>query len=223
MTSDQLGAGQEQKLNGSLVSVKEDEESTVIVITDASTGSQSRWSRALQVGTGGHPSFPACVLSGHLMIRAVLTLAIMQQTETASSGAHNTVGSICDLLSSSGWSVTVGLSSSWASVAAAFSEQASVKCEQFADISLSVLQAYWRNVKARPLFMLGPPVLVFCVLCALGIMGVALGADKLEADERSRAESAALDWVSNVADTCALVSAVVTQCCSWGCIIIIST
>ncbi len=43
--------------------------------------------------------------------------------------------------------------------------------------------------------MLGPPVLVFCVLCALGIMGVALGADKLEADERARAESAALDWV----------------------------
>lgn len=58
-----------------------------------------------------------------------------------------------------------------------------------------MLQAYWRNVKARPWFMLLPPVLIFCVLCALGVMGVALGADKFEAESRSRAESAALDWV----------------------------
>lgn len=59
----------------------------------------------------------------------------------------------------------------------------------------TVLQAYCRNVKARPLFMLLPPVLTFCVLCSLGVMGVALGADKFEADTRARAESAALDWV----------------------------
>lgn len=50
--------------------------------------------------------------------------------------------------------------------------------------------------------MLLPPVLVFCVLCALGIMGVALGADKLEADERARAESTALDWVSAALQAC---------------------
>jgi hypothetical protein len=57
------------------------------------------------------------------------------------------------------------------------------------------LQAYWRNVNARPLFMLLPPVLTFCVLCSLSVMGVVMGADKFEADTRSRAESAALDWV----------------------------
>jgi hypothetical protein len=43
--------------------------------------------------------------------------------------------------------------------------------------------------------MLLPPVLTFCVLCSLSVMGVALGADKFEADTRARAESAALDWV----------------------------
>lgn len=59
-------------------------------------------------------------------------------------------------------------------------------------------QAYWRNVKARPLFMLLPPVLTFCVLCALSVMGVAFGADKFEAESRSRAESAALDWVCRI-------------------------
>jgi hypothetical protein len=57
------------------------------------------------------------------------------------------------------------------------------------------VQAYWKNVRSRPVFTLVPPVLIFCVLCALGVMGVALGADKFEADTRSRADSAALDWV----------------------------
>jgi hypothetical protein len=50
-------------------------------------------------------------------------------------------------------------------------------------------------VRARPLFMLLPPLLTFVVLCSLSIMGVILGADKFEADTRARAESAALDWV----------------------------
>jgi hypothetical protein len=61
-----------------------------------------------------------------------------------------------------------------------------------------LMQAYWRNVKARPLFMLLPPVLTFCVLCSMSVMGVVMGADKFEADTRSRAESAALDWVGEL-------------------------
>jgi hypothetical protein len=58
------------------------------------------------------------------------------------------------------------------------------------------LQEYCRNVKARPAFMLLVPVLVFCVLCTLGIVGVKLGADQFEAETRARAQSVAMDWVS---------------------------
>lgn len=50
-------------------------------------------------------------------------------------------------------------------------------------------------MRARPVFMLLPPLLTFVVLCSLSVMGVVLGADKFEADTRARAESAALDWV----------------------------
>jgi hypothetical protein len=56
------------------------------------------------------------------------------------------------------------------------------------------VQDYWQNAKERPLFMLLPPLLVFCVLCTLSIVGVVLGANKFEADARARAASAALDW-----------------------------
>lgn len=56
------------------------------------------------------------------------------------------------------------------------------------------VQDYWQNAKERPLFMLLPPLLVFCVLCTLSIIGVVLGANKFEADARARAASAALDW-----------------------------
>lgn len=44
--------------------------------------------------------------------------------------------------------------------------------------------------------MLLVPVLVFCVLCSLGIVGVKLGADQFEAETRARAQSVAMDWVS---------------------------
>jgi hypothetical protein len=44
--------------------------------------------------------------------------------------------------------------------------------------------------------MLLVPVLVFCVLCTLGIVGVKLGADQFEAETRARAQSVAMDWVS---------------------------
>lgn len=74
------------------------------------------------------------------------------------------------------------------------------------------MQAYWRNVKERPCFMLLPPVLVFCVLCSLSVMGVVKGADKFEADTRSRAESAALDWVRKLCVPCVYLS--VCSCCS---------
>jgi len=74
------------------------------------------------------------------------------------------------------------------------------------------MQAYWRNVKQRPCFMLLPPVLVFCVLCSLSVMGVVMGADKFEADTRSRAESAALDWVRKLCVPC--VHLRVCSCCS---------
>lgn len=57
------------------------------------------------------------------------------------------------------------------------------------------LQSYWRNVKERPLFVLLPPVLTFIVLCSLSVAGVMLGADEFESEARSRAESAAMDWV----------------------------
>jgi Na+-driven multidrug efflux pump len=63
---------------------------------------------------------------------------------------------------------------------------------------LVILQDYCSNVKARPAFMLLVPVLVFCVLCTLGIVGVKLGADQYEAETRARAQSVAMDWVSSV-------------------------
>jgi hypothetical protein len=56
-------------------------------------------------------------------------------------------------------------------------------------------QDFLRNARERPLSVLLPPLLAFCVLCALGVLGVVLGADKYEAETRSRAASAALDWV----------------------------
>uniref|UniRef100_A0A383VFW0 Protein kinase domain-containing protein n=1 Tax=Tetradesmus obliquus TaxID=3088 RepID=A0A383VFW0_TETOB len=56
---------------------------------------------------------------------------------------------------------------------------------------------YWSNVRARPAFMLLVPVLVFCVLCSLGIVGVKLGADQFEAETRARAQSVAMDWASS--------------------------
>jgi hypothetical protein len=63
---------------------------------------------------------------------------------------------------------------------------------------LVILQDYCSNVKARPAFMLLVPVLVFCVLCTLGIVGVKLGADQYEAETRARAQSVAMDWVSRL-------------------------
>lgn len=60
------------------------------------------------------------------------------------------------------------------------------------------MQSYWRNVKQRPAFMLIPPIVIFCLLCGLSILGVVLGANKYEADTRARAESAALDWVGHL-------------------------
>jgi len=56
-------------------------------------------------------------------------------------------------------------------------------------------QAYKRNARERPAFMLLPPLLTFCVLCALSLAGVILGANQYESESRSRAASTALDWV----------------------------
>lgn len=36
---------------------------------------------------------------------------------------------------------------------------------------LDAPQAWWKNVRERPVFMLLPPILTFCVLCALGVYG----------------------------------------------------
>lgn len=43
--------------------------------------------------------------------------------------------------------------------------------------------------------MLLLPMLTFCVLCALSVAGVVLGADGYEAESRLSASSTALDWV----------------------------
>jgi hypothetical protein len=59
----------------------------------------------------------------------------------------------------------------------------------------AILQSYIHNVRSRPLLTIAVPVVTFMVLCSLSIMGVILGATKLEYLERSRAESVALDWV----------------------------
>jgi hypothetical protein len=84
---------------------------------------------------------------------------------------------------------------------------------------LVILQDYCRNVKARPAFMLLVPVLVFCVLCTLGIVGVKLGADQYEAETRARAQSVAMDWVSSTVfklagQTCWSVNLLAGQQCA---------
>lgn len=60
------------------------------------------------------------------------------------------------------------------------------------------LQDYCRNVRARPVFMLLLPLLTFCILCTCGVLGVVLGANDYEREMRDRAQSAAVDWVSDL-------------------------
>jgi hypothetical protein len=57
-------------------------------------------------------------------------------------------------------------------------------------------QDYKRNVRERPVFMMLPPLLTFCLLCTLSVAGVILGANQFENETRSRAASASLDFVS---------------------------
>lgn len=69
--------------------------------------------------------------------------------------------------------------------------------------------------------MLVPPLLIFCLLCALSILGVVLGANKYEADTRARAESAATDWVSiatpvNVVGSIAIAATARAACAMEG-------
>jgi hypothetical protein len=58
----------DQKLNGSFQSVKDD--STIIVIPEASSNQRGRWSRALQVGLGdSRPlSCCSCFLHAHVWL-----------------------------------------------------------------------------------------------------------------------------------------------------------
>eukprot|EP00197_Chlamydomonas_leiostraca_P012744 CAMPEP_0202883926 /NCGR_PEP_ID=MMETSP1391-20130828/40188_1 /ASSEMBLY_ACC=CAM_ASM_000867 /TAXON_ID=1034604 /ORGANISM="Chlamydomonas leiostraca, Strain SAG 11-49" /LENGTH=288 /DNA_ID=CAMNT_0049567025 /DNA_START=44 /DNA_END=907 /DNA_ORIENTATION=- len=59
------------------------------------------------------------------------------------------------------------------------------------------LQTYGKNVRKRPLIMLGPPIIIFCICVALGVWGVEAGAKQWERDERGRVQSTGIEWAAS--------------------------